>query len=113
MGAEERATLVSTPEAMARAVGVQPLYVVETAEGLSAAKWRFQAFRALREEYPQSCLACRTAGSACVTKTYGGKAVRKRPKIGAVTFSSGDGRAVCSLDGPAEAVHIYLRRDHI
>ena len=116
MGADDgREALVSTPEAMARAVGVRPLYLVESAttEGLAAAKWRFQSFGPVREEYPQSYLACRTAGSPCVTKIYGGKAVRKRPKIGSVTFSSGDGRATCSLDGPAEAVHVYLRRDHI
>jgi len=113
MGADERAALVSTPEVMARAVGVRPVYVVEspTGQGLSAAKWRFETFRAMREEYPRSVLAYRTAGSACVTKVYGAKAIRKRPKIGSVTFSLGDGRATSALDGPAEALHVYVRRD--
>jgi len=113
MGADERAALVSTPEAMARVVGVQPLYVVEspTGQGLSAAKWRLQPFRAVREEYPESVLAYRTAGSAYVTKTYGGRTIRKRPRIGSVTFSLGDGRAAWTLEGATEALHVYLRRE--
>lgn len=113
MGAGERAALVSTPEAMAYVVGVQPLYVVEspTGQGLSAAKWRLQPFRAVREEYPESVLAYRTAGSAYVTKIYGGRAIRKRPKIGSVTFSFGDGRATWTLEGPTEALHVYVRRE--
>jgi len=115
MGADEREALVSTPEAVARAVGVRPLYLVEspTNEGLAAAKWRFQSFDSVREPYPQSILACRTAGSACAIKRCGGKAVRKRPKIGSVTFSPGDGRATWTLDGTVEAIHVYLRRNHI
>jgi len=114
MGANERATLGSTPETMARALGVWPLFVVESASGggLAVAKWRFEAFRAVREEYPQSYLVFRTAGSACVTKIYGAKSIRKRPKIGSVTFGSGDGQAMCALDGPSEAVFVYLRRDY-
>jgi AraC family transcriptional regulator len=115
MGATERATLGSTPETMARALGVWPLYVVESASGggLAVAKWRFHTFRAVREEYPQSYLVFRTAGSACVTKICGAKSIRKRPKIGSVTFGSGDGRTMCALDGPSEAVFVYFRRDHI
>jgi len=113
MGAGERAALVSTPDAMARVVGVQPLYVVESpfGQGLSAAKWRLQPFRAVREEYPQSVLAYRTAGSAYVTKIYDGRAIRKRPRIGSVTFSLGDGRATWTLEGPTEALHVYVRRE--
>jgi AraC family transcriptional regulator len=82
-----------------------------TGQGLSAAKWRFQPLSAVREEYPLSILACRTAGSACATKTYGGKAIRKRPKIGSVTFCLGDGRSTWALEGPAEALHVYIRRE--
>jgi AraC family transcriptional regulator len=113
MGADERAALVSTPEVMARAVGVRPIYVVEslTGQGLAAAKWRFETFHALREEYPSSVLAYRTAGSGYVTKTYGSTTIRKRPKIGSVTFSLGDGRATATLDGTAEALHVYVRRE--
>jgi AraC family transcriptional regulator len=113
MGADERAILVSTPEVMARAVGMQPLYVVESpgGAGLSAAKWRFEAFRGMREEYPESVLGYRAAGSAIVTRTYGAKAIRKRPKIGSVTFSRGDGRATLAIDGPVESFHVYVRRE--
>jgi AraC family transcriptional regulator len=113
MGADERAALVSMPEAVARAVGVRPVYVVDslTGQGLAAAKWRFQTFHAVREEYPASVLAYRTAGSGYVTKTYGSRTIRKRPKIGSVTFCLGDGRSTTTLDGPAEALHVYVRRE--
>jgi len=115
MGADEREALVSTPEAVARAVGVRPLYLVEspTSQGLSAAKWRFQSFRSVREEFPESILAWCTAGSACATKISGGAASRKRPKIGSVTYAPGDGRATWALDGLLEVVHVYLRRGHV
>jgi AraC family transcriptional regulator len=113
MGADERAALVSMPEAVARAVGVRPIYVVDslTGQGLAAAKWRFQTFHAVREEYPASVLAYRTAGSGYITKTYGSRTIRKRPRIGSVTFCLGDGRSTATLDGPAEALHVYVRRE--
>ncbi len=113
MGADERAALASTPEVVARGVGVRPLYVVEspTGQGLSAAKWRLQTFGPVREEYPQSILSYRTAGSASVTRTYGARAMRKRPKIGSITFSLGDGRATWMVDGPAEVIQVYMRRE--
>jgi len=113
MGAGEQDALASAAESIARAVGVRPLYLVEapTGHGLSAAKWRFQSFRAVREEYPQSVLAYRIAGSTWTTKSTGGASIRKRPKIGSVTFAPGDGRAKWTLDGPAEVLHVYLRRE--
>jgi AraC family transcriptional regulator len=113
MGADERSALVSTPEVMAHALGFRPLYIVEspTGEGLAAAKWRFRTFHDVREEYPHTVLAYRTAGSGYVTKRYGPNAIRKRPKIGSVTFCVGDGRSVCTLEGPAEALHLYVRRE--
>jgi AraC family transcriptional regulator len=115
MGADECEALVSTPEAVARAVGVQPLYLVEspTGRGLSAAKWRFPSFRSVREEFPEGILAWCTAGAACATKTSGGRASRKRVKIGSVTFAPGDGRATWALDGPLEAVHVYLKGERV
>jgi len=115
MGADERAALVSTPEAVARAVGVRPLYLVEslTSEGLAAAKWRLESFSSFRDEYSQGILSCRTAGSACVIKICGDKVIRKRPKIGSVTFFPGDGRATWALDGAVEVVHVYIRRNQV
>lgn len=98
-----------------QAVEVRPLYLVEACpgEGLSAARWRLHGMRAIREEFPQSVLAYWAAGSACVTKIADGKTVRKRPKIGSVTFVRGDGRSQCSIDGTFEVVHVYLRRGRV
>lgn len=113
MGAEADAR-VATPESLARAVGVRPLYLVESpgVSGLAVAKWRFQAFRLLGEQNPESILSYRTGGTGCVTKVVGGRAIRKRPRIGTNTFLPSDGGATWTLDGPAEVVHLYLRPDH-
>lgn len=115
MCAQGHEAVVSTPEVVARALGVQPLYRVESpsGDGLAVAKWRFASFPSHRDEYPESILICRAAGSACTTKTCEGRTIAKRPKIGSVTFCPGDGRATWTLHGAVEAMHVYLRRDHL
>jgi AraC family transcriptional regulator len=114
MGAEADAR-VATPEVLARAIGVRPLYLVESprVSGLAIAKWRFQGFRCLEERYPESILAYRTGGAGCTTKTAAGRTVRKRPRIGALTFLPGDGGARWALDGLAEVIHLYLPPRHL
>ena len=114
MGAEADAR-VATPEVLARAIGVRPVYLVESprVSGLAIARWRFQGFRCLEERNPESILAYRTGGAGCATKTAGGWTVRKRPRIGALTFLPGDGGARWALDGLAETVHLYLPPGHL
>jgi AraC family transcriptional regulator len=115
MSATNGATPTSTPDAIARAVGAQPLFLVQspTGDGLAAAKWRFEGHRPFGETYPASILAFRSGGSACVTKIYAGRAIRKRPRIGAVTFVDCDRGARWVLDGAVESVHVYLPRTRI
>jgi AraC family transcriptional regulator len=109
MGAEADAR-VATPGVLARAVGVRPLYLVESAKvsGLAIARWRFPSFRALEVRNPESILSYRTGGAGCATKTAGGRTIRKRPRIGSLTFLPCDGGATWTLDGVAEVVHMYL-----
>lgn len=100
----------STPEAIARAVGEPPLFLIQspTGDGLAAAKWRFEANRSFGETFPANILAYRAAGSACATRICGGRAVRKRPRIGSVTFVARDSGARWVFDDVVEAVHLYL-----
>lgn len=100
----------STPELLAHHVGVGPVRLLESPRngGLAVAKWRFAGFRALDERNPQSILAYRIAGTAAVTKLVEGRAIRKRPRAGALTFMPSDGDATWTLDGPAEMLHLYL-----
>jgi AraC family transcriptional regulator len=104
----------STPELLARLVGVRPLYLVESSgvEGLAVARWRFEGFQSLEDRNPETILSYRAAGAGYATKYSGGRAIRKRPRIGSVTFFPGDGAATWALDGPAEVVHLYLRPEH-
>jgi AraC family transcriptional regulator len=100
----------STPELVAQQVGVRPVHLLESPRhgGLAVAKWRFTGFRALGERNPESILAYRIAGTAAVTKRVDGRALRKRPRVGSLTFMPSDGNATFTLDGPAEMLHLYL-----
>src|SRR5262245_50570906 len=100
MGADVDAR-VATPELLARSAGVRPLYLVQSqgVGGLATAKWRFDGFQSFEERNPESILGYRTAGAGCATKTAGGRVIRKRPRIGSVTFLPGDGGAKWTLEG--------------
>ena len=113
MGAAEECALASAPEAIARAVGVRPVYLVDAVadHSLSVARWRVQSFRGLREAFPQSILAFYVAGSAFVTQIANGRTIRKRARVGTVSFSVSDGRSDRSLEGTVESMHVYLRRE--
>jgi AraC family transcriptional regulator len=106
----ETVAQASTPQAIARAIGDEPLFLVQstTGEGLAAAKWRFEANRSFGETYPANILVYRAAGSASVTRICGGRAIRKRPRIGSVTFVGSDSGARWVFDDVVEAVHVYL-----
>jgi AraC family transcriptional regulator len=114
MGADGDAR-VATPELLARSAGVRPLYLVESpgVTGLAVAKWRFERFGSFEERNPECILTYRTAGAGCATKVAGGRMIRKRPRIGSLTFLPGDGGATWTLDGPVEGVHLYLRPDQL
>lgn len=113
--ATEGATPASTPDVIARAVGVRPLFLVQSpaGEGLAAARWRFEGHRPFGETYPASILAFRASGSASVTRTRHGRAVRKRPRIGGATFVPNDCGARFEVDDVVESVHVYLPQPRI
>jgi AraC family transcriptional regulator len=113
MGAAIECALASTPESIVRGVGVRPVYLVDAVDdhALSVARWRFQSFRGLREAFPQSVLVYYLAGSAIVTQVINGQAIRKRTRIGTVSFCLSDGRSERSVEGTLECMHVYLRRE--
>ena len=110
MGAAEWELALSTVEIIARAVGASPVRRLEalTEAGLSAARWRFDRVPPISEPLPLSLLSYRAAGSASVTKRVDGRVIRKRPRVGSVTYAPSNGRASWSVDGAFEAVHVYL-----
>lgn len=110
MGAFEWGPAVSTAEIVACATGVRPIWSFEAASelGLSAARWRFQKLPPIGLELPSGMLAYRAGGSAWSSKTVDGRATRKRPRVGSVSFAPSNGRATWSVDGPFETVHVYL-----
>ena len=113
MGAAGECALASAPDAIARAAGVRPVYLVDAGADhpLSVARWRVQSFRGLREAFPESILAFYVAGSALVTQVANGRTIRKRARVGTVSFSISDGRSERSLEGTIESMHVYLRRE--
>jgi AraC family transcriptional regulator len=110
MGAVEWGSSVSTVEVVARAAGVRPLWSFEAATpfGLSAARWHFESLPPIGGRLPHGMLAYRAAGSAWATKAVDGRGVRKRPRVGSVSFAPSEGRATWSVAGPFEVVHVYL-----
>jgi len=110
MGAVEWGTVVPTAEIVARATGVRPLWAFEasTPLGLSAARWRLERLAPIGGRLPLAMLAYRAAGSAWATKAVDGLAIRKRPRVGSVSFAPSDGRAIWSVEGPFETVHVYV-----
>src|SRR5262245_18712948 len=110
MGGVEGEFALSTAEIIARAVGVPPVHWLEAVAGagLSAARWRFERLPPIGGPLPDSLLSYRAAGSASATKCVDGRAIRKRPKVGSVSYAPSNGRATWSVDGAFEAVHVYL-----
>jgi AraC family transcriptional regulator len=102
--------VASTPELIACAAGVRPVRSLEasTDHGLAAARWRFDRLPAIGGPLPRSMLSYRAAGSASATKKVDGRAIRKRPRVGALSYAPSDGHATWSVDGAFEAVHVYL-----
>jgi AraC family transcriptional regulator len=110
MGAVEGELARSAADMIARVVGSPPLRRLEAATeaGLSAARWRFDRLPPISGPFPFSMLSYRAAGSASVTKQVDGRMIRKRPKVGSVSYAPSNGLATWWVDGAFEAIHVYL-----
>jgi AraC family transcriptional regulator len=95
-------------ERSAAATGAQPLFTFDGLEGLFAVKWRLPPFRAGSVWSPQHVLSYRTSGTATITRSFGGRQLRKVPLIGSVTFAPGDQPAEWMSDAQVEAIHVYI-----
>ena len=96
-----------------RSPGVQSIYRVSNADGSAvfAAKWRFESARVTAGNLTHGILACRTSGTATLTRRSKGICIRRRPTIGSVTYVEPDTPASFSGDGPCEVCHVYLPQD--
>ena len=99
-----------TAEIVARATGVRPVWSIEasTALGLSAARWQLDSLPPIGGTLPLGILVYRAAGSSWATKAIDGRVIRRRPRVGSVSFVPSNGRATWTVDGPFDAVHVYL-----
>ena len=95
--------------------GVQSVYRVPNADGSAvfAAKWKFDSAQVSAGNMTRGILACRTAGTATLTRRSNGTCLRRRPTIGSVTYVAPDTPAMFSGDGSCEVCHIYLAPDAI
>lgn len=92
----------------AAATGAQPVFLVQGAGGLFAARWRLPPHRVANLWAPDHVLGYRVSGTASVVRHCRGTAVRKVPPIGSVTFSPGDRPTEWVCDSPIEAIHVYI-----
>jgi AraC family transcriptional regulator len=99
------------PERYAAATGAHPIFLLEGASGLFAAKWRLPPYRVPNFWAPNHVLAYRSSGIATITRSYGGVRLRKAPAIGSVTFSPGDRPTEWSSDAPVETILLYVSAD--
>jgi AraC family transcriptional regulator len=108
---------VSTLDTIARLTGISPIWMIraQSSEELFAALWKSpkSAQPLVIDNQPQSVLAYRRAGTPVVTKLANGRIVRKRPKIGAVTFVPGEECSRWSWDGPRQCCSVFLNRQAI
>jgi AraC family transcriptional regulator len=113
----EQQVSISTLETVARLTGISPVWTIraQSGEELFAALWKSpqSAQPLVIDSQPQSILGYRRGGTPVVTKVANGRVVRKRPKIGAVTFVSGDEISRWSWDGPRECCSVFLSRQAI
>ena len=100
--------LSDTAARYAAATGAQPVFLVQGAGGLLAAKWRIPPHRVPNLWAPDHALAYRVSGISTVARTCRGVTQRKVPPIGSVTFSPGDRATEWASDAPIEAIHIYI-----
>lgn len=95
----------------AAATGAQPVFLIEGAGGLFAAKWRLPPHRVASPWAPHHVLGYRVSGISTIVRSCRGVTQRKVPPIGSVTFSPGDRPVEWSSDAPIEAIHVYIHAD--
>jgi AraC-like DNA-binding protein len=103
--------LSGIPARYAAATGAQPLFVIEGADGLLAAKWRVPPHRVPNLWAPHHVLGYRVSGISTIVRSCRGVTQRKVPPIGSVTFSPGDCPTEWASDAPIEAIHVYIEAD--
>jgi AraC family transcriptional regulator len=115
MGATDELALQSTPVAIERLTGAQPIFVLRACTGdqLTVAKWRFADVSDVPEVTPDCVLAHCTRGDAWMSRSVSGRCARRHMGPGDVAFSVGNGAARWSIEGRIEVVHVYLEPQHI
>lgn len=102
----------SLPIAIARLTASDPLLRIgaESGERLFAAFWRFPpTVGPIVVEHPTTGTLCyQRAGTPRISRVADGKRVRKRPRIGSVTFAPMGVPATWESDRPCEQVHVYV-----
>lgn len=101
---------IDTSRAIERSQGVHCIYNVPNVDGSAAfaAKWKFDSARVDSGNLSHGILACRTSGTATLTRYNKGGCSRRRPTIGSVTYVAPDAPARYSGDGSCEVCHVYL-----
>ena len=100
--------LSGIPARYAAATGAQPLFLIEGAGGLFAAKWRVPPHRIANLWAPHHVLGYRVSGISTLVRHCRGVTQRKVPPIGSVTFTPGDCPTEWASDAPIEAIHVYI-----
>jgi AraC family transcriptional regulator len=100
--------LSGIPARYATATGAQPVFLIEGAGGLFAAKWRVPPHRVANLWAPHHLLGYRVSGISTIVRSCRGVTQRKVPPIGSVTFSPGDRPTEWVSDSPIEAIHVYI-----
>jgi len=103
--------LSDIPARYAAATGAQPVFLVEGAGGLCAARWRVPPHRVPNLWAPHHVLGYRVSGISTIERRCRGVTRRKVPPIGSVTFSPGDCATEWASDAPIEAIHVYIHAD--
>ena len=112
-GGATRLPLEVSSSIVERSPGVQSIYRVFNAGGgaVFAATWKFESARVTTGNLTHGILACRTSGSATLTRRSKGFCIHRRPTIGSVTYVAPDSPASFSGDGSCEVCHVYLPQD--
>jgi AraC family transcriptional regulator len=85
--------------------------LLEGGGGLFAARWQLPRHRVTNVWAPHHALGYHLSGTATITRKCGGVELRRVPRTGSVTFSSGDQPTEWASDSAIEAIHVYIASD--